>query len=145
MFCSEQLSWALATYSHDLMPRQDGSNLEQERLMGLKYPPIAGESEVEFSPFILIDTREEIGMVHLPGILSTRIQLAVESAFMELRKECPSLLSIGKGPSTRSNLELFDREGPANFGAGTCCLSYCWFQQGHEVTALLWLIVKCLI
>ena len=53
---------------------------------------------------------------------------------IKLNRSAPTLLQVGVGPATRSDPGLFRQDPTDVFGHGIACMSYCWFQQGHEVS-----------
>ena len=76
----------------------------------------------------------EIGLWHMPAVVSQRLQAIVEKATRELYHNAPTLFQVGNGPASWCDASLFKKSAANIWGYGTACLCYCWFQQGHDVS-----------
>ena len=128
------LPWSLRDYEAKLTKMQNGFNSEAERRMKVAFPPPKNLPRHEHRPFIIVDKLGEVGGWHLPSALSPRLQRIMEHAMIKLNRSAPTLLQVGVGPATRSDPGLFRQDPTDVFGHGIACMSYCWFQQGHEVS-----------
>lgn len=115
---------------------QNGFNVKAEALARAKFPPLKHDRGFETRPFIVVDKAGEIGLWHLPSVISKRLQSMVEKATSELHQKAPTLFKVGNGPATRCDPSLFRTSAANMWGHGTACLCYCWFQQAHDVSAL---------
>ena len=115
---------------------QNGFNVKAEALARAKFPPLKHDRGFETRPFIVVDKAGEIGLWHLPSVISKCLQSMVEKATSELHQKAPTLFKVGNGPATRCDPSLFRTSATNMWGHGTACLCYCWFQQAHDVSAL---------
>ena len=128
------LPWELREYERCLSKMQNGFNVKAEAAMMEKFPPLKQPRGFETRPFIVVDKAGEIGLWHLPSVISDRLQRVVERATSELYRKAPTLFKVGNGPATRCDPSLFQTSAANIWGHGTACLCYCWFQQAHDVS-----------
>jgi len=113
---------------------QNGRNPAVEALTSKQFPPLPPRTN--HHPFIVVDKTGVIGLWHLPFAISSRLQKILLAAAARLRSVAPGLLKVGNGPAYRCARELFKTDTESRLGMGVACLSYCWFQLGHEVRSV---------
>ena len=139
---SVTLPWELRDYQQSLTKMQSGFNVKAEAALLKKFPPPKHTHVVETRPFIIVDKAGEIRLWHLPSAISDRLQRIVARATSELHSKAPALFKVGNGPATRCDPSLFQTSVADLWGYGTACLSYCWFQQGHDVSPSDWVALN---
>ena len=128
------LPWKLRDYEQSLTKMQNGFNIKAEAAIAAKFPPDPLR-RLQNQPFMVVYQAGDIGLWHLPAIISQHHQRVVEVATAELHKAAPTLFKVGNGPATRCDPSLFQTSVANVYGHGTTCMCYCWFQQAHDVSS----------